>query len=52
MVGDTSIVGKVMTQPGDTDAIMVGLGLQIGDGSNFCVMQTMQAVDDIAITGS
>jgi hypothetical protein len=38
VVGDASVVSKVMTQPGDTDTIVVGLGLQIGDAANFCKM--------------
>ena len=38
VVSDASIVSKVMTQPGDTDTIMVGLSSEIGDGSNFCIV--------------
>ena len=38
VVSDASIVSEVMTQPGDTDTIMVGLSSEIGDGSNFCIV--------------
>ena len=38
VVGDASVVSKVVAQPRDTDTIMVGLSLEIGDSSNFCIM--------------
>ena len=38
VIGNASIVDEVMTHPGDANTIVIALSLEVGDGSNFCML--------------